>query len=65
MCYRIDEIEKKDDRSWCLVDKRCRKVLKKYKYKEKADNYFMLAILIIIFSMPFIALFCEVCGKCK
>ena len=50
MCYRIDEIEKTDDRTWCLVDKRCRKILKGYKRNDKIGNY--LAIIGIPLIVP-------------
>lgn len=65
MCYEIEKIEKKDDRSWCLVEKRCRKVLAEFEYHEKLGDRIAVAAFIFVMCIPFIALFCEICGKCK
>ena len=63
MCERINKIEKKDDRSWCLVEKRCRKVLAEFKHNKKVGDRLLVAVMIFIACMPFIAIFCEICSK--
>lgn len=60
MCEHIDALDKTDDRTWCLVDKRCRKRLKGYKRNEKINNYVLTIVPALIISCAL--LLAVVCG---
>jgi len=63
MCEHISKLDKTDDRTWCLVDKRCRKRLEGYKRNDKISDYVLVIVpaLIIIFGILFTA--CAACAE--